>query len=218
MVARRPPLNRIRPRSAGLAAFGWLLLLVVSGPDAAARDLDPDSRIERPHGRGVAYVAVSGGTGQLADGDQIRPGYAVAMILRPHRAADFHNALYAYNTALVLQVDKQGGGPATILSGDVILRHYLADMRDRDAHRAFFVGLGAGISHADWTEPATEPGEAARPGAADAFTFLAEAGLEWNLDRALVLVGKGQYRLYDRGGHDLSGWSLQAGLGLPLPF
>ncbi|MEZ4388433.1 MAG: hypothetical protein R3D98_12850 [Candidatus Krumholzibacteriia bacterium] len=186
-----------------------LLCLVASS--TLATSYDPASHITRPPGKGPTYVVVTGGGGRLADGDQPRPGYAVSAILRPHRAADFANALYAWNTALVLQVDKQGGGPATILSGDLIRRHYLDDMRDLAGGRAWFVGLGAGISHASWVLPADS-------GAADAFSFLVEAGLEWNLDPALVLVGKGQYRLYNRGGHDLSGWSLQAGFGLPFPF
>ncbi|MBD3222767.1 hypothetical protein GF314_16170 [bacterium] len=177
-----------------------------------------DSHVQRPHGQGIAYLVVTGGGGQLADGDQPRPGYTISAVLRPHRAADFYHLLYAWNTALVLQVDKQGGGPARILSGDLILRHYLSDMRANDGGRAFFFGLGAGLSHADWRTPAASAQGSPTVGSADAPTFLAEFGLEWNLDPALVLMGKGQYRLYDRDGHDLSGWTLQAGAGLPLPF
>ena len=55
-------------------------------------------------------------------------------------------------------------------------------------------------------------------GASDGFSFPVEGGLEWNFDAALVLVGKAQYRLYDRGGHNHSGWSLHLGFGLPFPF
>ncbi len=191
----------------------------------AAADGDPDAgtapvpggapfvRLQRPPGPGPAYVTACGGGGSLADGDQARPGYSLAVVFRPHRAADFHHPLYAWNTGLVLQIDRQGGGPATLISGDAILRRYLADMRPADAGRAAFVGLGAGISHASWSD---QPDSA--DGSADGFSFLVEVGVEWNLDRALVLTGKGQYRLYDRGGHDLSGWSLHGGVGLPLPF
>ncbi len=193
-----------------------LLLLLAS--TSLATDYDPASHIQRPPGKGLTYVVVTGGGGKLADGDQARPGYTVTAVMRPHRAADFYNALYAWNTAMVLQVDKQGGGPATILSGDLILRHYLDDMRETGGGRAWFLGLGAGISHASWSTAAERAGDPAVGGSADAFSFLVEGGLEWNLDPALVLVGKGQYRLYNRGGHDLSGWSLQAGFGLPFPF
>lgn len=205
-----------QPRAA-LSGCLLTMLLAMALP-AGAGSYDPASHIQRPHGPGVGYVVATGGGGRLADGDQPRPGYTVAVILRPHRAADFYNALYAWNTSLVLQVDKQGGGPATILSADVILRHYLQDMRSRDGGRSLFVGLGAGLSHADWVTPASGPMLLPTRGSADAPTFLAEAGMEWNLDPALVLIGKGQYRLYDRDGHDLSGWTLQAGAGLPLPF
>lgn len=192
-----------------------LVFLLASA--APAFEGDPASHILRPPGKGPTYVVLSGGVGQLADGDGIATGYAVSAVMRPHRAADFHDPLYAWNTALVLQVDKQGGGAATILSGDLILRHYLGDMRSLDGGRAWFVGLGAGLSHASWTTAGVDGGPPGG-GSADAFTFLLEAGLEWNLDPALVLVGKGQYRLYDRGGHDLSGWTLQVGFGLPFPL
>jgi hypothetical protein len=195
-----------------------LALLTLGATSLAVGSALAQSHLDRPHGPGVGYLVVTGGGGQLNDGDQARPGYTVSAILRPHRAADFYHSLYAWNTALVLQVDKQGGGPATILSGDLILRHYLADMRPLAGGRSWFFGLGAGLSHVDWIIPAASPQESPTSGSADNPSFLAEIGLEWNLDPALVLMGKGQYRLYDRDGHDLSGWSLQAGAGLPLPF
>ena len=110
-------------------------------------------------------------------------------------------------------MDSQGGGPASIISGDVGLRHYLSDMRPVSGGRSFFLGLGLGVSHASWERQPDSP-----DGSADAFSFLAEGGLEWNLDPALVLIGKGQYRLYDRGGHNHSGWSIHLGFGLPFPF
>jgi hypothetical protein len=158
-------------------------------------------------------VTFAGGGGALADGDQARPGYSVALVARPHRAADFYNGLYAWNTGLVLQVDRQGGGPATIISGDLILRRYLADMRPFSGGKAAFFGMGVGLSHVEWSHREDRP-----DGATDNFSFLAELGFEWNLDPALVLVGKGQYRLYNRGGIDHSGWSVHLGAGLPWPF
>jgi len=207
------------PRSyiSRIAGFSLLVALwvLMAAPVSA---YDPDSHIERPPGQGPVYVTAMAGGGSLTDGDQARTGYAVNAIIRPHRAADFFNEFFAWNNALVLQVDKQGGGPAQILSADFIVRHYLADMRGLEGGRAFFVGLGTGISEAKWALPVEEPDVDPGHERANAFTFLAEVGLEWNLDPALVLVGKGQYRLYNRGGHDLSGWSLQAGAGLPFPF
>jgi hypothetical protein len=189
------------------------LLLMVPAARGDTSAYDPRSRIQRPPVKGPTYITASAGSGQLADGDQPRPGYSFSVIFRPHRAADFFNPLYAWNTGLVLQVDKQGGGPAEIISGDAILRHYLSDMRPVDGGKSFFVGLGAGISHAAWSRQPDAP-----DGSSDNFSFLAEGGLEWNFDPALVLIGKGQYRLYDRGGHNHSGWSIHLGLGLPFPF
>ncbi len=190
--------------------FLWLLC---GHAGAASVEYDPASHIQRPYGKGVTFITVAAGSGRLADGDQWRPGYSIDVVFRPHRAADFYNSLFAWNTGLVLQVDKQGGGPASILSGDMVLRHYLADMRPWNARRSAFFGLGAGISHVEWRRQGSTP-----DGSGDNISFLAEFGLEWNLDPALVLVGKGQYRLYDRGGHDHSGWSLHLGAGFPLPF
>lgn len=201
------------PRSIVLA----ISLLLLLAPSASAGSYDASSHVQRPPGTGPTYVTATGGVGQLADGDGMRRGYTLAAVMRPHRAADFHNPFFAWNMALVLQIDKQGGGPATIVSGDAVMRRYLADMRGLEGGRAVFIGLGAGISHASWTTAGAD-GEPATGGSTDAFTFLAEFGLEWNLDPALVLVGKGQYRLHDRGGHDLSGWTLQMGVGLPFPF
>lgn len=192
-----------------------LATLCVAGPAGA---YDPDSRIERPFGKGCSYVMVTAGGGSLNDGDQARTGYTVAAVMRPHRAADFFPQFFAWNNALVLQVNKEGGGPASLLSADAVVRHYLGQMRGNDDGRALFVGLGTGLSEAKWAREVTEPGVDPGHGTETAFSFLIEFGLEWNLDPALVLVGKGQYRLYNRGGHDLSGWSLQAGAGLPLPF
>jgi opacity protein-like surface antigen len=196
------------------ALVAMILLAAALAPAAAdAADTDPRSRLQRPPGKGPTYITASLGAGKLADGDQVRMGHRVAVVFRPHRAADFLHGLYAANMGLVLQAEKQGGGTAEIASGDLVLRRYLGDMRPVDAGRAVFLGLGAGISHVAWRD---QPDSA--DGSADNFSFLVEAGLEWNFDRTLVLVGKGQYRLYDRGGHNHSGWSLHAGFGLPFPF
>lgn len=205
------------PRSRRLAVTSVLAAIVlvtaVSPGGAADQAFDSGSRLQRPPGKGPTYITASVGAGKVADGDQVRMGHRLAVVFRPHRAADFLHGLYAWNTALVLQAEKQGGGTAEIVSGDLVLRRYLADMRPVDAGRSFFLGLGGGISHVAWNSQPDSP-----DGSADNFSFLVEAGLEWNFDRALVLVGKGQYRLYDRGGHNHSGWSLHAGFGLPFPF
>ena len=193
-----------------LALFAWLL-----GGHAWAESghFDRGSRIQRPHGRGITYIAASAAAGQLIDGDQIRAGTSLSVIFRPHRAADFLHTLYALNTALVLQADWQGDNAASIRSGDLLVRRYIGDMRPLAAGRACFVGFGAGISRATWGTRDGQPG-----GSADHFSFLAESGLEWNLRPALVFVVKGQYRLYRRGGRDHSGWSVHLGAGLPFPM
>ncbi len=200
----------LRPSVGCLLFLLWLL----SGQSRAETDrYDPRSRIQRPHGTGVAYLAAAAALGQLGEGQGVEPGYSVAVIFRPHRAADFHHALFAWNTALVLQVDRQGDDGAATVSGDLIARRYFGDMRAAAAGRAMFAGLGAGISRAEWGA-----GQEAGAGTASDLSFLLEAGLEWNLNPALVLVGKGQYRLLDRDGRNHSGWSLHLGAGVPLPF
>jgi hypothetical protein len=193
-----------------------LLVILFFLVDAARADeaaYDPRSRIERPPGKGPTYLTAAAATGQLVDGDQARPGYSFSIVFRPHRAADFMNALYAWNTGLVLQGDWQGGGPAAIGSLDLAMRRYLADMRPMAGGQSVFLGLGVGISHAEWSRQPDSP-----DGSSDGFSFLTELGYEWNLDPTLVLIGKGQYRLYNRGGHNHSGWSLHLGIGFPFPF
>lgn len=206
-------MHRRRWLRPGLAALIVLVWLLAGHGRTETERYDPHSRIQRPFGQGAAYFTAAAALGQLREAEGVQSGYCLAAVLRPHRAADFYDALYAWNTALVLQVDKQGDQTASILSGDLVLRRYLGDMRPAGAGRAVFLGLGAGISHVAWAAR-----DGAAGGSADAFAFLAEAGLEWNLNPALVLLGKGQYRLYDRGGHDHSGWSVHVGAGVPLPF
>ena len=197
-----------------LAAMLTLLMWLPAGQGRAETGrLDPHARTQRPPGRGPAYVLAAAAFGQINDGDGPTSGHSISVVLRPHRAADFNHALYAANTALVLQVDKQGDEAASLISADIIMRRYVRDMRPREAGRSVFLGLGAGISRAAWSTLAERPG-----GSAENFSFLLETGLEWNLSRTLVLLGKGQYRLFDRGGHDHSGWSAHVGAGMPLPF
>lgn len=198
----------LRPGLAGLLLLMWLL--IGHGRAETARQ-DPHSRIQRPHGHGVTLVTAAAALGQLNDGDGMSPGYSFSVVFRPHRAADFQPAFYAWNTALVLQVDRQGDDAASILSADIVARRYLGDMRPMNARRAVFVGLGGGISHVKHGGREAAPG-----GSAENFSFLTEVGLEWNLVSSLVLVGKGQYRLYDRDGRDHSGWSMHLGAGLPF--
>ncbi len=203
-------------RALGTLAAGLLLsmwLPVGQGRADSGRGEPVTASSLLPRGKGPAYAVVSAAMGQVNDGDGPAVGHSVSVIFRPHRAADFQRSLYAWNTALVLQVEKQGDEAASTISADIVLRRYVSDMRPREAGRSAFVGLGAGISRGAWPARGERPG-----GAVENFSFLVEAGLERNLSRTLVLLGKGQYRLFDRGGHDHSGWSVHLGAGLPLPF
>ncbi len=134
-------------------------------------------------------------------------GYSLGVLLRPLRAAELVDSCYAWNTGLLLQVDVQGGGGGQkIVSGDLVLRRYLRDMRtDPGGHSAF---LGLGVR----PEPAL-----ARPGAGgDGFSLLAEIGLEHEIKWSLVVSLGAQYRLYRISGRDDTVWSLEAGVALPV--
>ena len=65
------------------------LALVLVAPALVAAEWDPVSRLSRPPRGGPMYITVAGGGGSVAAGDQMRPGYSLAAILRPHRAEDF---------------------------------------------------------------------------------------------------------------------------------
>ena len=48
--------------------------------------------------------------------------------------------------------------------------------------------------------------------------FLLELGQEWKFRRDNLVFVKGQARYYSFGGYNFSTWSLQAGVGVPLPW
>jgi len=165
-----------------------------------------ESHIGRPLHRGPAYVWAAGAYGGLPGVGGTGSGYSLGLLLRPLRAAELINSCYAWNTGLLLQVDVQGGGAGQkIVSGDLVLRRYLRDMRTEAGGHSAFLGVGVGLS------------ELSADGiGGDGFSVLAEVGLEHEIKWSLVVSLGAQYRLYRISGHDDSAWSLEAGVALPL--
>ncbi len=188
-------------------ALRWAALLaVVAALAATTTPAAAQSHIGRPVHRGPAYVCASAAFGGLPGVGGTGTGYSLGVLLRPLRAAEFINSCYAGNTGLLLQVDVQGGGDGQkIVSGDLVLRRYLRDMRDDAGGHSPFLGLGVGLSQL--SAPAV---------GGDGFSVLAEFGLEHEIKWSLVVSLGAQYRLYRISGHDDGAWSLEAGVALPM--
>ena len=203
------------------ATLGGLILaslLLVSSALGQANAGYSSKRLERPRGtinQPFDAPILLGAYGQIGGGfkfDQGQPGFGALILFRPGRAANFFSFLYDWNASLVLQADYQKVSPdCRILSGDLIIRHYLQDMRDPATEVSPFVGVGFGGSEV------TLPPGAGRPHD-QYWSWLLELGQEWNYRVKYLLFVKGQFRHYSFGGYNYSTWSLQAGAGLPLPW
>jgi hypothetical protein len=149
---------------------------------------------------------VSGAFGGLPGAGGTGLGHGLGFLLRPLRASDLINSCYAWNTGLLLQVDVQGGGDGRkIVSGDLVLRRYLRDMRTEPGGHSAYLGLGVGLSRLN----APDVG-------GSGFSLLTEVGLEHEIKWSLVVSLGAQYRLYRISGHDDPAWSLEAGVALPV--
>jgi len=176
------------------------------------------SRLENPRGvlnqpfDSPIFLGAYGQLGGGLDHDQGQLGYGAFFMFRPGSASNFFRFLHDWNSSLVLQADYQKvSADSRILSGDLIIRHYLKDMRDDTTAVSPFFGAGIGASEV--LLPPEEP-----------ITFqqywsgLLEIGQEWNWRPDKMVFIKGQFRYYSFGGYNYSTWSLQAGAGIPLPW
>jgi hypothetical protein len=182
------------------------VLLLAATSMAAATTTAAESHIGRPLHPGPAYVWVSGAFGGLPGAGGTGMGHGLGILLRPLRASDLINSCYAWNTGLLLQVDVQGGGDGRkIVSGDVVLRRYLRNMRIEPGGHSAYLGLGFGLSRL--SAPAV---------GGSGFSILTEVGLEHEIKWSLVVSLGAQYRLYRISGHDDPAWSFEAGVALPV--
>jgi len=95
------------------------------------------SRLENPRGvlnqpfDSPIFLGAYGQLGGGLDHDQGQLGYGAFFMFRPGSASNFFRFLHDWNSSLVLQADYQKvSADSRILSGDLIIRHYLKDMRD----------------------------------------------------------------------------------------
>jgi hypothetical protein len=172
----------------------------------------PRSRMDRP-ASAEAFLAAQAGIGGAFSRANDHFGYGGQIIFHPAAASSFLDALYDWNTALVLQGDYQEMFHSyRIRSGDLILRRYLrpAGAGGKSGSLLPFLGLGIGISQISFPLDAATATETN-------WAPLAEGGWEVHLQDGPLLLCRGQYRHYDRGGHNYSNWTVRAGVGLPLP-
>jgi len=212
----RPSIRHRLPAPGRMCRVAGLVLLV--GVVAVARADDGGerpawSRLGRPVERAPVLLTGALNTGGLFAHEQLQPGYTVGVLMRPARAAELLGGLYARNVGLVLRVDVHGAGTQRrTISGDLVFRRYLSDMRPVRAGRSLFWGLGVGVTEARAPLP-TGKGHTS-----NGFSFLGEVGLETAPKAGLVLLLAAQYRHYQHDGFDYAGWSCRAGLGIPFPL
>lgn len=157
----------------------------------------------------VGLFGQVGGTSEYGTGEF---GGGATFVFRPGAADRFLPFLYRWNTSFVLQGDYQNIGPEqTLLSADVIFRRYIDDMRAPDAPGSFFWGLGMGASRAELPL-------GAGTSRIKNWSGLLEVGREWTIQKRYLVWVRGQYRYFEKSGFDYSGWTIQAGAGIPWPF
>jgi hypothetical protein len=203
------------PPSACLLAALVLLTVGACLPGTATNcraDSPPGSRIDRPPERGPVFVAVFASVGGTMEYDPLRWGGGVNFIFRPLAAADFINFLYRWNTAMVLQAEYRSvSGDRDLLSADFILRRYEDDMRPVRGGGSSFWGLGVGATQATYIGDSTSA-------APRGFSGLLEVGHEWNNEHGVLLFADFQFRFFNHGGLDYTGWSVHCGAGMPVSW
>ena len=202
--------NALAPRLAG-ALWGALLLGAAAGATGATPE--PRSALRRPDTPGAVFVAGHLSVGGTLEQDFLRAGGGASLIFRPNAAADLFSPLYDWNTALVLQGDWRSISRDRRLFGiAMLLRRYVRDRRLEVAGSSPFLGIGLG--GAEGTMPSADPTAAG----VRSWLWLAEAGWESSPDAASLFFARLQWHLWQRGALDYSGWSLQFGAGVPIPW
>jgi len=201
----------------GVCLLAVLVLLTAGSclPGAATSsraETLPASHIDRPPERGPVFVAAFGSVGGTIEHDPLCWGGGVNFIFRPLAAADFVNFLYRWNTAMVLQAEYRSVGvDRDLLSADFILRRYEDDMRPARGGGSSFWGLGVGATQATNTSGSTST-------APRGFSGLLEVGHEWNNEHGVLLFANFQFRFFNHGGLDYTGWSVHCGAGMPVSW
>lgn len=188
-----------------------VLCATVAGPAAATPE--PRSALRRPDTPGAVFVAGHLSVGGTLDHDFLRAGGGASLIFRPNAAADLFSPLYDWNTALVLQGDWRSISRDRRLFGlAMLLRRYVRDRRVAVVGASPFLGVGLG--GAEGTFPSADPAAAA----VRSWLWLAEAGWESSPNATSLFFARIQWHLWRRGALDYSGWSLQFGAGVPIPW
>ncbi|MHB8080420.1 MAG: hypothetical protein ACYDIE_14350 [Candidatus Krumholzibacteriia bacterium] len=197
-------------RAAGLLCCA-LLCAAMAGP-AGARP-EPRSALRRPDTPGAVFVAGHLSVGGTLEHDFLRAGGGASLIFRPNAAADLFSPLYDWNTALVLQGDWRSISRDRRLFGlAMLLRRYVRDRRVEVVGSSPFLGIGLGGG--EGTFPAADPAAAG----VRSWLWLAEAGWETSPNATSLFFARIQWHIWQRGPLDYTGWSLQFGAGVPIPW
>ena len=171
----------------------------------------PRSHLSAPYDP-ATFLGIYGQVGGGLSYDQGQMGGGAFIMFRPARAAEFLPFLYDWNCSLLLQADWQRVAPESRLkSADLVMRRYLGEMRGSGRKVAPFLGFGVGASSA-----LKAPGQSPRQD--KYWSWLVEAGQEWNMDGRYLVFFKLQFRRFSRPDFPFSTWSAAAGVALPTPW
>ncbi len=208
--------RRTPPVWAGCLLLMALAAIICAPAVASTQQENPRLSLPRSHlgmdPNGPVYLVGRIGTGGGFSRDNGQFGYGGAVIFHPDYASNFLDFLRAWNSGLVFQVDYQEMYTHyRIRSGDLIVRHYLADPDRWPTAWSPYVGIGIGISEISFSagqERGTQTGWAPLLG----------VGMEGTFHRRYLVEIRAQYRQYKRHGYDYINWSARIGLGIPLPW
>ena len=197
-----------RSRRAALCALAGLLALTAPGPARGASP-EPNWTLDRPDAPGAIFVVAHASLGGTVGYDVPRPGGGISLLFRPRAASELLAPLYDWNTGLVVQGDwRSVSRDRRLLSLGLVLRRYLDDRRAAVAGASPFIGAGLGVAQGN--SPDLAP--------VRSWLWLAEAGWETSPSPATVLFLRIELHAWRGGGLDYSGWSLQLGAGVPVPW
>lgn len=202
----------------GLGAAGGVLPRAASAAMTGGAEPAPNRRLAMPAGHlgcpeaEPPFICVHGAFGASLGGAGGDLGYGGSIIFLPPAASGFLDRLYDWNTGLVLQYDWLGlGDDGYVRSCDLVFRRYFGNRQRGRALVQPFAGAGLGVSSVTATA-----GDLT--GLPNDWSWVLEGGQEWRTGRSRLVFVKAQVRILNVNGHDVSRWSLLAGLGLPFPW
>ena len=205
----------------------WMILLVaVLGTAPVLAGGIQWSALDRPDRPGPVFISAGPTYGGSPDWDAGTIGFNASILFRPARAADFSPALFHWNTGVVIDGEwRRLAERRDILTADLILRRYMADLGSGDGRAVLFAGFGGGLALMSY--PSTTTSEAAEGGTPVTsvtraeqrwWSTVVEFGYEAEPTPDVVVTVKGRWRSYIKRPFDYSSWTIHVQAGIPIPW